>query len=198
MTYYLPGVRFRPIVTWPGVPTPPGERRWSPFRASWDDTLALLDRELRMLGAREVVCQIDIRESDFRQDGQPRANAKAHGPGVILAFDSRYGPLQYATDVFHDWRENVRATALALEALRKVDRYGVTKRGEQYTGWKMLPAPSSGMTLEEARAVIAQAVADHGSVRAALAAAHPDRTGGDAQFKRLTQARSIADREGRS
>jgi hypothetical protein len=38
------------------------------------------------------------------------------------------------------WQANVRAIALALEALRAVDRYGVTKRGEQYQGWTALPA----------------------------------------------------------
>jgi hypothetical protein len=36
-------------------------------------------------------------------------------------------------------RMNARAIALGLEALRKVDRYRITKRGEQYTGWSALP-----------------------------------------------------------
>jgi hypothetical protein len=36
-------------------------------------------------------------------------------------------------------RMNARAIALGLEALRKVDRYRITKRGERYTGWSALP-----------------------------------------------------------
>jgi hypothetical protein len=40
--------------------------------------------------------------------------------------------------VFFDWRDNVRAIALGLEALRTVDRYGITHKAEQYTGVKAL------------------------------------------------------------
>lgn len=43
-----------------------------------------------------------------------------------------------------DWQINLRAIALGLEALRKLDRYGITSRGEQYTGWRAIEAtPSS-------------------------------------------------------
>jgi hypothetical protein len=57
-----------------------------------------------------------------------------------------------------DWQHNVRAIALGLEALRKVDRYGITRRGEQYAGWKALPAGigigATHMTSEVATKVI--------------------------------------------
>jgi len=35
-----------------------------------------------------------------------------------------------------DWRHNVRSIALGLEALRAVDRYGISRRGEQYAGFR--------------------------------------------------------------
>src|SRR5690606_5164123 len=79
-------------------------------------------------------------EDDIRLDGLPRANARPGHQGVVLAFDSKYGPLKYATDTFDRWQDNLRAIALGLESLRRVDRYGITKRGEQYTGWRQLPA----------------------------------------------------------
>lgn len=41
------------------------------------------------------------------------------------------------------WQANIRAIAKTLEHLRDLDRWGVTKRGEQYTGWKALPATAS-------------------------------------------------------
>jgi hypothetical protein len=59
---------------------------------------------------------------------------------VIITFNSKHGPLSYHTDKYFDWHANVRAIALALEALRKVDRYGVSKEGSQYRGYKALPA----------------------------------------------------------
>lgn len=78
----------------------------------------------------------------------------------------------YATDVFTDWRDNVRAIAKGLEALRAVDRWGVAKRGQQYAGFALLTA---GPGKEERGR---QLVAQHGSVTAALRATHPD-TGGE-------------------
>lgn len=131
-------ITYRPITTWPGERTK--YRQYSRFDSPWSKTLDLLDRELFHLNAKRVVIEIDLREQDFRLDGSWRANAKPTDPGIVISFDSKYGPLRYATDTFRDWQDNVRAIALGLEALRKVDRYGITKRGEQYTGWKALPA----------------------------------------------------------
>jgi len=78
------------------------------------------------------------------------ARARVGHPGVAISFTSRFGPLRYATDAYErwyshgldGWQANVRAIALALEALRAVDRYGVTRRGEQYTGWRAIAAPA--------------------------------------------------------
>jgi hypothetical protein len=157
---------FRPLGAWTEGDTVP-RRGAHVFKASWQSTLDLLARELAHLDAAHVVLQADFREQDLRVDGMPRANARQpQHPGVRIAFDSRYGPLTYATDAherqygygLQGWQANVRAIALALEALRAVDRYGVTKRGEQYVGWKALPAgtgaPASHMDAEQARAVL--------------------------------------------
>ena len=186
-----------------------GDRRPNPFKASWGDTLGLLGYELNQLDADNVVFEVDVAdESQIRLDGMLRSNAKVTSPCVRLAFDSMYGPLTYATDRFEgryyddppDWQINMRAIALGLEALRKVDRYGITKRGEQYAGWKQLPAgtamPASHMTLEEAWSIIGSYgeaniedqrrrfdSGDHADTlrayRRARAAWHPDRHDGD-------------------
>lgn len=198
---------YRPIDAWPGEQTK--ARQESPFSAAWNATLELLDRELWHLDAKNVVFQIALREEDFRRtDGQPKTNARASHPGVILAFDSKYGPLKYATDTFTDFQANVRAIALGLEALRKVDRYGITKRGEQYTGWKLLPASTvePAMTLEAACRFLSQWGAgdpgDHwksdesvkDAYRRAASRLHPDVEGGStAKFQRLQEAKRVLD-----
>lgn len=199
-------ITYRPLVGWRGPFT--AERRWSPFKASWSDTTDLLDRELFHLGARDVVLQLALRESDIRQDGLPRANARApEHPGVAIAFGSRYGALWYQTDVFTDWKANLRAIALGLEALRKVDRYGITKRGEQYAGWKALASSSDAgpSTAQEAAEVIrtmgggtaAEILRDRQQYRAsyirAARAAHPDTGGTTADFQRLQAAKRLLD-----
>lgn len=214
-SYHDVDATFRPIGVWPGQST--AERRSSPFSASWSSTLELLKRELRALDAQNIVIQLDIEERDLRLDGYPRANARAKSPGVILAFDSKYGPLRYPCDTFTHWEDNLRGIALAMEALRKVDRYGVTKRGEQYTGWKALPAggeTSTTMTAEAASRVIAdlayrsgrgphpyvaaQRILDDPAAardryREAALYAHPDHGGSNKDFQLLQEAKQIID-----
>jgi hypothetical protein len=150
---------FRPL-RWVDASTPAHARRsrWT-FKASWQDTLNLLARELQHLKARDVVIEADFREQDIRLDGMPRSNARVpEHPGVRIAFESKHGPLVYATDSCAYWQHNVRSIALGLEALRAVDRYGVTKRGEQYTGWKSIAAAPAAVPLlgDEAWALLGE------------------------------------------
>lgn len=172
----------RPLTGWPVEFK--AERRHAPFRAPWSSTMELLHRELRMVGGQRVVLELAITEGDIRTtDGLPRASARPAHPGIILSFESSYGPLRYMTDEFATWQENLRAVALSLEALRKVDRYGVSKRGEQYRGWRSLPPgegdPSRGRDL----------IREHGSVRDALKATHPDKGGDPNDFRAVEAAR---------
>lgn len=137
--------QYRPIDEWPGEQTV--KRRRSNYGAKWGYTLRVMQRELEHLDAHTVVCQVALEARDFRvTDGHPRAQARASHPGVILAFESKYGPLKYATDTFETFPENFHAIALSLQRLRLVDECGVTRRGEQYRGWSQL---GSGVTTGE-------------------------------------------------
>lgn len=179
--------QFRSLPIWPHPATPAGERRSRyTFRAPWSNTLKLLDRELSHLGAENIVIGCGLREQDLRNDGWPRSGARipAH-PGIEVSFDTQHGRLVYATDVCEFWEHNVRAVALGLEALRAVDRHGITRRGEQYAGFKALPASSSGASADRGRALIQE----HGSVKAALHATHPDHGGDPAQLADVQAAR---------
>jgi len=132
---------------------------YSPFTAKLTDTLELLGRELDMLYAEKIVLQLGYRDGDLRLDGMPRANAKMLHDAVAIAFESKWGPLRYETNEFvgryyngqEGWSTNLRAIALAMEALRKVDRYGVSKRGEQYTGWRAIPQTTDPIQADDRR-----------------------------------------------
>lgn len=173
---------FRPLERWDRRGA--GHRPHSPFQAAYQSTIDLLEREARQIGARRVVVELALREADLRLDGKPYANAKTDHPGVTVALDSRHGPLKYTADKFATWQENLRAIALGLEALRKVDRYGMTSRGEQYAGWKALPAGTSD-EVERGHALIRE----HGSLPAALKATHPDHGGNVDDFRAVQAAR---------
>jgi hypothetical protein len=168
------------------------------FKAGYADTLRLLDRELRHLGARNIVVQMGLSGRDIRLDGMPRAGARPNHPGVILSFDSKHGPLNYPCGRFSEWEDNLRAIALSLEHLRTVDRYGVTKRGEQYSGWKALAPPNGKMDVEEAWKALAELAGVRAETktgadmeelyRVAAMKHHPDRGGKHEDFARLTKA----------
>lgn len=136
---------------WPGTPT--ARRKVSPFKVNWTSTLRLLETELRALRASDIVLRLAVTESQIRADGGVYANARIKDPSVVLEFKSGADRLSFPCDRFNWWEDNVRAIALALEALRKVDRYGV-RSGRQYEGFKALPGgvpmPAKTLTLDEA------------------------------------------------
>jgi hypothetical protein len=191
--------QFRPL-DWTGPLTPAATRKQATFKATYPATLGLLFREAGKLGARGLVLQVDISERYIRTDGLPYANARyGSNPGVIVSFESNHGPLRYATDAYTEWQDNLRAIALSLEALRAVDRYGVSKRGEQYTGWKALPAGVSGFGTAEAalrwmREQIPSADATSSPrlmYRNLARTLHPDAGGSAEDWDRLDSARQL-------
>lgn len=190
-----PDLTIAPLLTWPKELT--REHRSAPFTADWSSTLDLLDREIYLIDGRNAVLQVAIEPTDFRKDGKPRANAKQKHPGVILSLDSMRGSLQLPCDTFMHWQDNLRAIALSMEALRKMERYGVAKRGEQYTGWKALnPGPSSVMS-EHGAAEYIRSFAKGGTslqecYRQARFKTHPDRaTGSRKDWDRVERAAAV-------
>lgn len=196
-----------------------GPRQGSLFTVKWHQVLELLEREYDLLNGKHLVIEVDVTERGIRNDGLLRADAKASSPAARVAFESKHGPVIMATDRFvrqsyrsasmDDWQHNVYAIAKSLEALRMVDRYGVTKRGEQYRGFKAIGAGSgdgaTGMTTDDALAVLrAQAPQTKRDepldrlLRWAKAGAHPDRHDGDrSRWNGIDEAEQVLRRAGR-
>lgn len=210
MTAWPETMKVAPIATWPGTLT--RNRQHSRFRAPLADTLDLLAREIGCLTDTRTQREsaellVAIPPTQFGTRGRPLARAQAEHPGVIFSIDSRHGHLSYPCDTFATWQDNLRAIAKALEALRMVDRYGVTKRGEQYRGFLAIEATAapSGFTSAEAAIDFIENVAGYGPVsmssvatvlRRAQREAHPD-TGGDAAtFQRVSLAEAKLREEG--
>jgi hypothetical protein len=191
-------LRFRPISTWPGDLSQ--SRRSALFKVDHDKNLRALKYELGRLEADNVVIELAYTEEDFRIDGTPRVRAVVAHPGVVVSFESKYGPLRYATDVFDEWKHNLRAIALALEDLRRVERYGIVKRGEQYAGWRQIEARSQSsedardwlrayvMKHSGARLGEVEGLTDRALVRTAKRYAHPDVGGSVETFAAVQQA----------
>ncbi len=207
-----------PLPRW-GRPETAVRRSSGTFRASWDDTLRLLLEEIELLEPSGVVAlAVDADPSDLRRDGMLRARAEVAFPGVVVSFTSASrGPLSFATDAYEQrwhadlagWQANVRAIALSLKALRAVDRYGATARGEQYAGWRQIeagPARSEGFTSPDAAArwIRSSAAPDAGRLAESLPLRelyrllarrlHPDLNGGrSGEWNRLDEARRLVE-----
>lgn len=196
----------------------------SQFDSKWSATLEVLQRELKhMRGVRwaTVTLKTFHRADQVRNDGMLRADVTQPSyPGVILEFDvaemvKRNGEwetvsrkMQFICDTYNQWKDNVRAIALGMEALRSVERYGITsEKGEQYEGFKEKALPPSivlgqSMTFADAQAfIIHKGGGVSGSIdnaqqldamfRQAAARCHPDRGGNHEDMSKLNLAREV-------
>jgi hypothetical protein len=182
------------------------ERKKSLFKAPWNRTMSLLERELMNLGASEVILEGGWRSDQIRVDGYPYAKATASHPAVILRFrDAENKPLAFPCDRFETWEDNVRAIALSLEALRAVDRFGVTKHSEQYQGFKAIEAAKQ-WTVDDAAQFLSVKTEMRVDVllndselyrrayRAAARVMHPDVIGSNPhEWKLLADAKALLD-----
>jgi hypothetical protein len=205
---------FRPLAAWPGKATV--SRKRAPFRIGYAERLNLLEHELTKLSAKDIIIQAQFEPKDIRNDGWPRSSARPKGPAIIVSFKGTKGPLAFPCDRYDSWEDNLYAIALSLEALRAVDRHGVTQNAEQYRGWTQLPAPAAhNGTFTDAKQAAAWLALISGcsqtpallvAVEDARAAAyrmaakklHPDVAGGNTeQFQKLQAAMRILRAEGK-
>lgn len=156
---------WRPLPAWPYHDRGSQPSR---FQSSWSATLDLLEREIEAVDGRDPVIGVVADPSQFTIGGQLRANAKVLHRGAEVSFSRDRRRLTFHTAAFPLFADNLRAVALGLQALRTVDRYGITSGGEQYAGFAALEDPvSRGRRLVE----------EAGSVEAALKRHHPDHGG---------------------
>jgi hypothetical protein len=200
-------IRFKPLGPWPRAETSP--RRRAPFKSNYNGTLQLIEKELGYLGADDAELQIDMEASQIAIHGWPKANARARSPRIMLSFVANKLPgapvRVFPCDAFLDWEGNLRAIALSLHDLRRIDRYGVTTAGEQYAGFKQIGS-SSTVTMSTVEAasnlaevsrlpatvILADAQVAKEAVRMAIARTHPDRNLGDRRaYDAVDHARSV-------
>lgn len=207
-----PNIEYRSVVGWTDPETPDRDSRYR-FKATAAATRQLLRQEAGMLGASDVIVELAVPATSLYKDGSglraDRSHTVQHVGVVVRLIGTVHGDLRYACDQFDGWEANLRAIALGLEALRKVERYGIGRRGEQYVGWAALPpgtpmgaaAAEPAMTLEHAAAVLAGAgdtfspsdvLADPDDARAAYRVAakryHPDTGGSTETFQKVEEA----------
>lgn len=208
-------IQVRPVATWPGKEN--NNPKQSQFKCGYKVTTGQLEDELHKANFVEgsVVLEMWVEPYEIRLDGQLRANARVRKHGVILRFTRKSGKIitrgdgrrvyetqdvSYPCDAFDHWQDNLRAIALSMESLRRVERYGVFKYDEIISRLALPTAEGKVSTRESAAAFLAQhsgmnmheILNDTGVKAAAYKKAaielHPDRGGDHETFLKLQES----------
>ena len=152
------------------------------FKARFD-----LEDEIRRTGGSAMIISTNM---PLRKDGGVYAGEREpDDSGVAVYFQLHGAPVVLCCDKWRTVRENTYAIALTVEAMRGMDRWGVSDMLDRmFTGFTALPAPG-----DDWPAVLGVSPdADVGTIKTAYRKAmrynHPD-TGGDTeQAARINEA----------
>lgn len=178
--------------------TPPSKRRTGHFKdhRSWigiPAAVTRLQRELDRLGAADLTLSSNLRP---RLDGGVVANqGEPVDPGAAVYFRFKGRATVFACDTYRRLANNIAAIAAHVDALRRIDRYGVGSIEQALAGYRALPAD----TAADWRAVFGFPA--HVNVtedqlqtkyRERAYVAHPDRGGTDDMMAHVNRAREFA------
>lgn len=209
---------FRPIQNWNGPDRCVDKN--DRFERTGTQTQIDLRCELAIIGVGQAIIQADVSDDDIRRDGMFRARATFRTSRIVVGFTHpKQGPVAFPCWTYRDAWANLRAIVMTLEALRTVERHGVTRNAQQYTGWKALPegdgaAPfavgefSSPLAAAEyivkiagigdchisPTAMVRSAEPLRLAYRAACRRSHPDQGGSEEVMRRVNLARDFIER----
>lgn len=153
-----------------------------------------LSGELGRLGARGEILSTNMQT---RLDGLPYSGQRdPDDPGAAVYFTLKGQPRCLACDAWTRTADNIAAIAQHIDALRRIDRYGVGTLDQAFAGYapRLQAAPEEWwIVLNVSRASSQQAI-DEAFTRLARVA-HPDAGGSHDAMARLTAARQAAHRE---
>lgn len=185
-----------------------GERRHSSQPGSthsWVDKKSLtvpqglgrLQLELERLGAREVIISTNVELNSY---GDPRGGRRdPDDPGVAVYFKLNKKDRVLACDSWDRTADNLAAVAAHIDAIRRIDRYGVGTLDQAFAGYDALPPPGAD-NRPPWRKVLGIAEDENSSADAINAAYrdlarkfHPDVPGGSHEaMAQLNEARDAA------
>lgn len=168
----------------------PGSR---PSEIGHARALQRLESELDRLGATNVTLSTNL---ELRLDGRPRAtDQRIEDPGVAVYFRFKKRPTVLACDAYLTVPGNIAAIAGHIEALRRIERYGVGTIEQALAGYKSLPADTAADWRQvfgfdkNSQPSIDQLKDKH---KALAREHHPDRGGSEEKMMQLNRAREYA------
>jgi hypothetical protein len=151
-----------------------------------------LEKQLDMLGAKDPTLSTNV---SLNLRGIPRGDENPSDPGAAIYFKFRGRATVLACDSYFRVADNIAALAAHIDALRRIERYGVGTIEQALAGYKALPADSAA----DWRAVFGFGKDSRPSVQQVQDAyytvaktKHPDAGGSDIEMAHVNRARDFA------
>lgn len=189
--------------------TPPSQRetgrftetRWSQGaesrtkrQVSVANTTALerLTVQIEKLGGENPVMSSNLR---LRLNGAPDLREEPSDPGVAVYFRFKNRATVMACDKYQRVADNIAAIAAHIDALRRIERYGIGTLEQALAGYRSLPADTAAnwrsvFGFSEHEIVTSDKLQQRYRERAHIA--HPDRGGTDEMMAHVNRAREYA------
>lgn len=183
-------------LTWPVGYKRTKYRIRSRFDQTMDKAQRSLRDELTRLGAREIVVSTNLR---LRSDGMIYAadlNKNIEDPGVAIYFKYKGKDVSMCCDQYSRVWENIYALAKGIEALRGMERWGVSEFLDRaFTGFTALPESAASISCWQILGFERPTHDKDLIKRTYLLLAkkvHPDTGGSTSAFQELNEAYRIA------
>jgi hypothetical protein len=162
-----------------------------------------LFRELQLMGVEDHTITVSS-DMPLRNDGMPRSDrGEPADPGIAVYFKFYGRDLSFACDSYLTTRDNIRALALTIKALRGIQRWGASDLMDRaFRGFAALPVQATSpwretLGFKEHELVTADKIESR--YRELVKKHHPDYNPNDPyseeRFRQIVEARSIARRE---
>jgi hypothetical protein len=178
---------------WPaGVPRSKYTSR-AAFKTQHDKAVRFLKDEIGRLGGRDIIISTNLMLR--KTDGMPYSQqSKIEDPGVAVYFTFKKEQRVFACDKWDLVMHNITAIAKTIEAVRGMDRWGVSDMLERvFQGFKQLPAASSSWFVVLGVAHTASKEEIQAAYRKLALEYHPDRnSNGAEQMAKINHAYDVA------
>ena len=110
-------------------------------RVTIADAFDRLERQIDALGATHAIVSSNL---ELRINGAPRSNQiDPSDCGIAVYFQLKGKPRCLACDKWNRAADNIAAIAQHIDALRRIDRYGVGTMEQAFAGYAALPAQAA-------------------------------------------------------
>jgi hypothetical protein len=171
--------------------TPESARLKSRFMTSMDRAQRELRRQIDLLGAQDLIVSTNI---PVRNDGLLYTDwmrRKIDDPGVAIYFVLSGEQQCLCCDNYPTIWENIYALAKGVEALRGIERWGISEFMKRaFTGFKALPSSDDNKPWWEILGVNKTSAAEtiKNAYRKKAMECHPDKGGTPEKFQRIQRA----------